>query len=472
MMRLFLSQRLFEDCIRMHDTTDSLWKLIRDKLVDVFIDIDATALDEEIQNANMDGCPSMFSLAVSHDIPIYSGKETIQKIKNKGKIKPTPAEDVYIFEGMTKERRNDIQNKYGVLCLSENYKEEMRSLEECKYDDYMDTAKEESISWEKIITTSFAPCNTIVFCDLYLYKDDKNSNNVRNIIASFCKNRIIESQLQIVFIWDGSVNSEEKANSFAKTIFDILPQINNIRIEFILCDKNNNTFKLHEHAHNRRLLTNYSILRSDYTLAIFDEKGIPSKDQGVTYDSIFRGTKSREHDTIIKKIAGDIKYAIINNLDCYPYMVCTKEKQLVNKTKLGNLKNRLIMDYIDLKDGDKCYYLSVPYDNDWLNVKYKSGTYDSSRYQNCICEKEPKPILTKMIEELKRYFGSINFEMPTDDKEPFYWVSTSYPSDLKTVKVQESTPKDKIENCYSKNCFKNREDAEKVVEEIKRILGI
>ena len=130
------------------------------------------------------------------------------------------------------------------------------------------------------------------------------------------------------------------------------------------------------------------------------------------------------------------------------------------------------MDYIDLKDGDKCYYLSVPSDNDWLNVKYLSGTYDSSHYQNCICKKEPKPILTKMVEELKRYFGSINFEMPTDDKEPFYWVSTSYPSDLKTVKVQESTPKDKIENCYSKNCFKNREDAEKVVEEIKRILGI
>lgn len=472
MMRLFLSQQRFEKCIKKQDTTDPLWKLIRDKLVDVFIDIDATALDEEIQNANMDGCPPMFSLAVSHDIPIYSGKETIQKIKNKGKIKPTPAEDVYIFEGMTKERRNDIQNKYGVLCLSENYKEEMRSLEECKYDDYMDTTKEKSISWGQIIMTSFAPCNTLVFCDLYLYKDDKNSNNVRNIIASFCKNRIIESQLQIVFIWDGSVNSEEKANSFAKTIFDILPPINNIRIEFILCDKSNNILKLHEHAHNRRLLTNYSILRSDYTLAIFDEKGIPAKDQGVTYDSIFRGTKSREHDTIIKKIAGDIKYAIINNLDCYPYMVCTKEKQLVNKTKLGNLKNRLIMDYIDLKDGDKFYYLSVPYDSDWLNVKYKSGTYDSSRYQNCICEKEPKPILTKMIEELKRYFGSINFEMPTDDKEPFYWVSTSYPSDLRTVKVQESKPEDIIENCYSKNCFKNREDAEKVVEEIKRILGI
>lgn len=471
-MRLFLSQRLFEDCIIRQDTTDPLWKLIRDKLVDVFIDIDATALDEKIQNANMDGCPPMFSLAVSHDIPIYSGKETIKKIKNRGKIKPTPAEDVYIFEGMTKEGRNDIQNKYGVLCLSENYKEEIRSLEECKYDDFIDAAGEKSISWGQIITTSFAPCNTLVFCDLYLYKDDRYANNVRNIIVSFCKNRFIESQLQIVFIWDGSVNREEKANSFAKTIFDILPQINNIRIEFILCDISNNKFKLHEHAHNRRLLTNYSILRSDYTLAIFDEKGIPSKDQGVTYNSIFSGTKSREHDTIIKKIAGDIKYATDNNQDCYPYMACTKEDRLVKKTKLNDLKNRLIMNYIKLKNGDKCYYLSVPYDNDWLNVKYLSGVYDSSRYQNCICAKEPKPILTKMVEELKRYFGSINFEMPTDDKEPFYWASTSYPSDLKTVKVQESKPEDKIENCYSKNCFKKREDAEKVVEEIKRILGI
>ena len=132
------------------------------------------------------------------------------------------------------------------------------------------------------------------------------------------------------------------------------------------------------------------------------------------------------------------------------------------------------MNIIKLREGDKCYYLSIPQKSNWMNIKVLAAIYKAEHnYEFCIKDKESKP-LEILANRIKRLFEGIKSEQATDNDDNFYWVTVTTHSDLKTVKVlsKEDDSRAIASKCFRNNCFKNRKDAEEVVSNIKRIIGI
>lgn len=251
----------------------------------------------------------------------------------------------------------------------------------------------------------------------------------------------------------------------------MIPNGRNVRIEFLFCSKNNNKYKLHEHTHNRRLLTNFSLASADYTLAAFDHYGRPMKDQRLTYGTIFAGGISNEYNSILNKISNDVRILMdlpdnSNECTCFVYSNSTID---VKPTGLKNLKNRLIINRIKLIDGEKCYYLYIPHQNDWANTKILSGLFCSNEYANCIVNRESKP-LVEIQNKIKDLFSRTSVKI-ADVNTVFYQIVVSNNTDLRNVSIKECTDLESSDNICSNNYFIKKRDALEVLYKLRAILN-
>lgn len=497
MIDLYISYKVLTECISRNDEKDPLWTIIDKGIVDIFVDIERNVLDElmdgseypVINSEGYEDFPTLFDFVNDKDCSLLSGKERMDRVKKKEKYKNTPSSAIFIFDKISKYDIQVIQKKYNFVCLSgDDLSYLSKIISRSNYQHYWDTEDtKERGSWVSIINTlPKYPCDTIVFCDHYLHKNDAwDYRNITDIVKSLCFNNMSERAINILFIWGRDVNAKQipektiiqQANAISKKILK-LSNGAAVRIEFIYCVGNGNGYNLYEHTHNRKILTNFSLASVDYDLAAFSIDQRPTKDQRICYDLILSKEIELEHEIILKKIAKDIKKASDNtdkNMD-YIYLVSSSEinRGVVNKNEINNLKNRLIMNIVNFREGDKCYYLSVPQNSNWKDIKVLAETYTAEHnYELCIKDKESKP-LEILANEIKRLFEGIKSEQATDNDNNFYWVTVTTQSDLKTVKVRskEDDSNAIASKCFKNNCFKNRKDAEEVVASIKQIIGI
>lgn len=128
-----------------------------------------------------------------------------------------------------------------------------------------------------------------------------------------------------------------------------------------------------------------------------------------------------------------------------------------------------------MEEGEQTLYLSVPNENDWAKIKLKNGPYHKSGFTNCIYvslyDTDGINKLVDKIVAIRALFNTITYEMAQNDN--YYRVNVTTASNLKTVDVEDiDETKLKNQKLYLNNYFKRKEDAIKVVQEIKNILDI
>ena len=127
---------------------------------------------------------------------------------------------------------------------------------------------------------------------------------------------------------------------------------------------------------------------------------------------------------------------------------------------------------INIKDGEKVFYLSVPFDNDWEKLEIKGPVkFDSRNFVNHYCvPKGYEYLLEYIVSQIKGILGKLSKN--TDEQ---WHINVTYPTRIRTLKV------DKIENPnevsgqldkYPANSFANEQDAVDMLNKIMSILGI
>ena len=135
----------------------------------------------------------------------------------------------------------------------------------------------------------------------------------------------------------------------------------------------------------------------------------------------------------------------------------------------GNMNNKPL----DLREGEECYYLSVPHQNDWANIKILRGIYSQDPYSNCIYARTEN-LLRGRQSAIQDLFINMNIERypqcPKGEKG-FYRITVSDDSNFARLIVQ-SPDGSKSDNQiqYTNNCFLKKEDAKKIASEISSIL--
>ena len=133
------------------------------------------------------------------------------------------------------------------------------------------------------------------------------------------------------------------------------------------------------------------------------------------------------------------------------------------------------MENIGIKDGTKCYYLTVENDNNWANIGYKDDTFIYANYKECVAvNKGHIKTLNNYIEKIKDLFNNHKYTPATAEDGEFYRIVVDYPSMIKTVHVKRSSDKEHLKaqiRDYPRNIFKYRNDAINMANQIAKICG-
>lgn len=259
---------------------------------------------------------------------------------------------------IAKDTATNISKKYGVICCSlkdsssDNplFRESLELNLEC----------DEKNNWNKLLSQDcISPSNALIFIDRYLFSKDSNSiccqdgiNNVSDILNEILPPALgVEFHILLIFD-DSKIEPGSSFKDVSTAINKLKKKLNRpypIAIEALsLSGTVLNGTSHYRKTHNRRIISNYFIIRADHSLkafrnckSIYDQtlqldwiasKGIvrskKSDAPGKDIYNIIKGLQEAIHD--LKKDIGNIAFS--QNGDC--------------KKSLKEIKNRLITDCI------------------------------------------------------------------------------------------------------------------------------
>lgn len=238
-----------------------------------------------------------------------------------------------------------IEMDYGVICQSANnindnslrYSKEISSEE-----------REEIHNWNNFLQfIKDSPSNTLIVNDRYLFanEDNLNKNGIHN--ASKIIDAILpigfKTDYHVLFVFDSlllkpGVTFSNIANWLNKEIRGIRPYP--IKLELISIKKN---CYLYENTHNRRIISNYSIIRTEHKFnAFYESRSLCS--QTLNCDMLYSKGIFNDSDSPIKpqlKTISDLKliasYGKTHSTAGYEY-ACNGNTNL----PISNLQNRLL----------------------------------------------------------------------------------------------------------------------------------
>ena len=127
---------------------------------------------------------------------------------------------------------------------------------------------------------------------------------------------------------------------------------------------------------------------------------------------------------------------------------------------------------INIKDGEKVFYLSVPFDNDWEKLEIKGPVkFDSRNFVNHYCvPKGYEYLLEYIVSQIKGLLGKLS-------KNPYelWHINVTYPTRIRTLKVDKIEKPNEVSgqlDKYPANSFANEQDAVDMLNKIMSILGI
>lgn len=248
--------------------------------------------DTEINNFNEYN--PVIDLSKSFDIGIeiigeYS--EFINKIANKdvnlNNVVLIDAQAIYLLD-IDKKTAKFISDRYGIICHSiKDDPIECPLFQEGIEKNY--DKGEYQKEWKDILINKVTyPCNSLIFNDRYLFAfetSDKNNeiaiDNVYDILNNILPENL-STEFHILIIFDASKltkpinedNNIEKFKKISTKINSLKKKLNRpypIVIETVSLDSNTLNY---QETHNRRVLSNYFILRAEHSLKAFQSKKV------------------------------------------------------------------------------------------------------------------------------------------------------------------------------------------------------
>lgn len=127
---------------------------------------------------------------------------------------------------------------------------------------------------------------------------------------------------------------------------------------------------------------------------------------------------------------------------------------------------------INIKDGEKVFYLSVPFDNDWEKLEIKGPVkFDSRNFVNHYCvPKGYEYLLESIASQIKGLLGKLS-----KNPDELWHINVTYPTRIRTLKVDKIEKPNEVSgqlDKYPANSFANEQDAVDMLNKIMSILGI
>lgn len=506
MIDLYISQDIYA---RHEGKKDYIGKLIACRSVSVFLDVEDKELDRYLDISDEDLSKRSVSMDRGRN-SIRSGKTLLDIMKEGKLVRYGLTKAIFIINSirLSKEERERILDKYGVLCIDENDDEllELFCTEEGKRQ--RTTSKGEDASfygdWDFYFKNfQSIPCTSLFFDDHYIKNDAAgNFANFKRIISAFMSCGKISQSFQLLIIC-----GDENGNSRNKFHQDYVPKINSvlssvakrtrrqINVEYIYC-KNNYDSKLYVMTHDRHIFSNYVTLLYLHTIKAFSykdwelsEKKVEASETQEIYTKTMFSEYISSKDNQTPEETSEIYLRDVKNVfdnveswhknknatNTYQYFIIRGEKVEDQLPEIPTLKNNLIMENTGIKDGAECYYLTVENDNNWANIGYKDDTFIYANYKECVAvNKGHIKTLENYINQIKVLFNNHKYTPATAEDGEFYRIVVDYPSMIKTVHVKRSSDKEHLKaqiRDYPRNVFKYRNDAINMANQIAKICG-
>lgn len=199
----------------------------------------------------------------------------------------------------------DIQNKYGVICQSIDSIDDDVLTKAYEYDL---TDGQEGVDWTVYFdkTNHTLPSNALIICDRYMFSADSKSDakgalnalelgltNIRCILNTVLPKRY-NDEYNVLIVFDSSTldKYEEQETKMFKSIADNLKdyaegnkKLRHYKIRFDLISVDHNCIN-YKKLHNRRIISNYFVVRADYKLQAF-KGNVSTATQTIFYDALF-----------------------------------------------------------------------------------------------------------------------------------------------------------------------------------------
>jgi hypothetical protein len=323
--------------------------------------------DEDYSYINDNSVSPISQLIRDGYISPNPAKQKILDIKNSPEKVLEDPSAIYFLD-VTTEEADCIQKKYGVICKNES---DIDDTELNNWGEIISCEGELDHSWKEILSKiRQSPTNTIIVSDRYIFSNDKNANdrgegetysgmdNVVEIInailpLSFSKNNYYD--VLILFSWKLDKTGRTCPISFNKIAKKLAGRIKslrdsyNIRVEVVSIPYGAEGY---EKTHNRRVVTNYHVIRTEQDLKAFrGDKSICS--QTINWDSLFskgiidnNDRPIKNHVILVNGISYINSYGTKHLETCmYEYSIdgiCPKSAIDNKKVIFSEIQNRLV----------------------------------------------------------------------------------------------------------------------------------
>lgn len=341
------------------------------EVYDVYIDASKEDIDhfsenykEDFSYEEVDNVSPISLLINDGYIKPNPAKQIISEIKN-NPIKVLEDPSAVYFLDITPEEAANIQAQYGVICKNENDIDD-KELED--WGEIISCEGDLDHNWSEFLAKiKKLPTNSIIISDRFVFSKDelaegKNKDGIYNIVSiinailpdSFTKN----SQYQILIIFSDK-KPEEKLNckiAFNKLVKKLSNEISelrkgkyNILVEIVAVPGNSYGY---EWTHNRRVITNYHIIRTEHNLKAFSSNSSICS-QTLNWDALFSKGIVDKNDISYKNFKILLKNVqAINQFgnknpenSMYKYAcdgICHKSSKEKDKIIFSNIQNRLV----------------------------------------------------------------------------------------------------------------------------------
>ena len=207
----------------------------------------------------------------------------------------------YIKKIPTKPESVKIQVEYGVMCRG-GVDINISSLIDINDEHTTDKNEPLGKGWDTVLdSVEFLPSNALILTDRYLFKttNAKYGNgfdNVRSILTELLP-RELNTTYHITIVFDkDNIDPLYNFLTIAKRLNDIKEEFKRpypITMEVLGITGKNDTY---HNFHNRRIVSNYFVVKMDYSLAAFN-KTVGTADQTITPQVLFTEDSLNRHST-------------------------------------------------------------------------------------------------------------------------------------------------------------------------------
>ena len=272
---------------------------------------------------------------------------------------------VFLLNIGSKDAEN-IQKQYGVICQSIDSIDDEVLTKAYEYDL---SDGQEGVDWAVYFDKSnhTLPSNALVICDRYIFSADSKSDaktaqdalelglsNIRGILNSVLPKKH-NDEYNVLIVFDSSTfnpDEEKEAimfNSIVSNLKDYADgnkKARHYKIRFDLISIDHNCINYRK-LHNRRIISNYFVVRADYKLQAFKDN-VSTATQSIFYDALFSkivSTKPNGPDGPLKSQLQTVNSIreLIQNGNCRKYASIVDKQDGIDVIKVcKTCTNRLM----------------------------------------------------------------------------------------------------------------------------------